>query len=199
MTAQGTKRGPVWPRPDESATAARPLHAEPAGDGLYPQEALSAPLPTAPTEPTPVDTPAVGAPQEPSDSNTGEAPSRGKALPPSVLAARAKKAEAAERGKMAFRIMRASARRAVAEDPGEGLRMLLEVQGLLKELVDDVGVDLVRSYGDEGAALVAEDLTLSTGEPWSPWRVGKRWGYTSPAARKRSLGGYAPEAIEEED
>lgn len=153
------------------------------------QQALSATLSVVTDGPRPEYPPAVNGAQAPAGVNHGGTRKRSVSA-----AARARKREPEEQGAFLFRMLRAAARRAVSEDPGRGLRMLLTVQGLLTELVDDVGVDLVRQQGD---SRVADDLTISTGEVWQRQRVNKRWGRTSPAGLRRN-GGYGPEAEEEQ-
>jgi hypothetical protein len=101
------------------------------------------------------------------------------------LGANGKKTDPQEQGKFLARMLTSAGRRARAEDPGLGVAMLLEVQAQVDQLVRSVGADVLAQYqamADDGLTQMAEDLTLSTGQPWSKQRVFKRWGGTRPEA-----------------
>jgi hypothetical protein len=108
----------------------------------------------------------------------------------------ARKYEAAEHAKMLARMLTSAGRRARADDPGQGLAMLLEVQRRVDDLVKAVGAEVLAAYLSEfpdGLSAMAADLSLGTGEPWSKQRVWKRWaaklnGQVTPPAEERSNG-----------
>ena len=70
-------------------------------------------------------------------------------------------------------MLKAFARRAKGEDPGLGLRTLLDIQALVNRLVDEVGVDLYRQIGPQQ---IGDDLG------WTRQRVFNRWGAAAAAS-----------------
>ena len=91
-----------------------------------------------------------------------------------LTASQLRKREPEEQGAFLFRMVRAAAKRAKAEDPGRGLRMLLAVHRRLGDLINEVGEDLVSQVG---SSAVGDDLGMSK------TAVDNRWGPKAAAKR----------------
>jgi hypothetical protein len=78
-----------------------------------------------------------------------------------------RKTEPEEQFAMLGRMIRSTARRAEGEDPGRGLKLLLEHEKFVRELIRQVGPSMVAQYGQ---TVVAAELGTSK------QNVDKRWG-----------------------
>lgn len=72
----------------------------------------------------------------------------------------------------AVRILKAAARRAMEEDPGEGLAALMDVAPELRAFTREAGIAVVANLG---STVVAAELTDKTGRPISRQAVEERW------------------------
>jgi len=97
----------------------------------------------------------------------------------------AQKRDPAEQAKFLGRMIRSTARRCTAEDPENGLAMLLQVQALLDELVDDTTLALIEQVGPQQVA---------AGLGMTKQAMNKRMGPASPrraAAQQRRVAAKA--------
>jgi hypothetical protein len=90
----------------------------------------------------------------------------------------------------AVRMLKAASRRAMEEDPGEGLAALLDVMPELRAFTRDAGIAVVANLG---STVTAEELTRATGRQISRQAVEERWlpgrREANAAAKARRNGG----------